>query len=147
MAERPAIAGADRATAHRYFDDFALRRLPAARATARQDTVTAAMAPPAEMFADAGGMVQLSRERARRRAGNFEIIEYVLRGQPGGLFDHLEERFARALIRTTLPRPDDPHRPLEPRRTHLPPTSRPTSVPPRRREPSPDWTSPPTPLA
>ncbi|MFF1497349.1 hypothetical protein [Streptomyces sp. NPDC058304] len=26
MAELPAIAGADRATAHRYFDDFALRR-------------------------------------------------------------------------------------------------------------------------
>ncbi|MFG2417128.1 FHA domain-containing protein [Streptomyces goshikiensis] len=103
MAEPPAIAGADRATARLDFDDFALRRLPAARATARQDTVTAAMAPPAEMFADAGGMVQLSRERARRRAGDFEIIEYVLRGQPGGLFDHLEERFARALIRTTLP--------------------------------------------
>ncbi|TQF08007.1 hypothetical protein E6W39_00130 [Kitasatospora acidiphila] len=53
MAELPAIAGADRATTHRYFDDFALRRLPAALARARQDTVTAAMAPLAEMFADA----------------------------------------------------------------------------------------------
>lgn len=85
MAELPAIVGADRATAHRYFDDFALRRLPAALATARQDTVTAAMAPLAEMFADAGGMVQLSREQARGRAGDFEIIEYILRGQPGGV--------------------------------------------------------------
>ena len=85
MAELPAIAGADRATAHRYFDDFALRRLPAALATARQDTVTAAMAPLAEMFADAGGMVQLSREQARGRASDFEIIEYILRGQPGGV--------------------------------------------------------------
>ncbi|MBX9394813.1 hypothetical protein K4749_14700 [Streptomyces sp. TRM72054] len=169
MAELPAIVGADRATAHRYFDDFALRRLPAALATARQDTVTAAMAPLAEMFGDAGGMVQLSREQARGRAGDFEIIEYILRAQPGGvpgtwghhfddyllhapitdqhrnkiahqaaliesalgsdpadvpstaahlaadhgpfdlvlaggLFDYLEERFARALIRTTLSR-------------------------------------------
>ncbi len=45
MAELPAIAGADRATAHRYFDDSALRRLPAALATARQDTVMATTAP------------------------------------------------------------------------------------------------------
>jgi hypothetical protein len=85
MAELPAIAGADRASAHRYFDDFAFRRLPAALATARQDTVTAAMAPLAEMFGDAGGMVQLSREEARGRAGDFEIIEYILRAQPGGV--------------------------------------------------------------
>ncbi|MGW7427157.1 hypothetical protein ACWGJB_45575 [Streptomyces sp. NPDC054813] len=85
MAELQAIADADRATAHRYFDGFALRRLPAALATARQDTVTAAMALLAEMFADAGGMVQLSREQARGRAGDFEIIEYILRGQPRGV--------------------------------------------------------------
>ncbi|MFF7602544.1 hypothetical protein [Streptomyces mirabilis] len=85
MAELPAIADADRATAHRYFDDFVLRRLPAALATARQDTVTAAMALLAEMFVDAGGMVRLSREQARGRAGDFEIIEYILRGQPGGV--------------------------------------------------------------
>ncbi|MFI5634735.1 hypothetical protein ACIA8E_36375 [Streptomyces sp. NPDC051664] len=52
--------GADRATAHRYFDDFVLRRLPAALATARQDTVTAAVTPLAEMFADA------ERRRAAR---------------------------------------------------------------------------------
>jgi extracellular factor (EF) 3-hydroxypalmitic acid methyl ester biosynthesis protein len=43
------------------------------------------MAPLAEMFADPGGMVQLSREQARGRAGDFEIIEYILRGQPGGV--------------------------------------------------------------
>lgn len=85
MAELPAIAGADRATAHRYFDDFALRRLPAALATACQDTVTAAMAPLAEMFGDAGGMVQLSCEQARGRAGDFEIIDHILRAQPGGV--------------------------------------------------------------
>jgi hypothetical protein len=41
--------------------------------------------PLAEMFADAGGMVQLSREQARGRAGDFEIIEYILRGHPGGV--------------------------------------------------------------
>ncbi|MFF1916949.1 ATP-binding cassette domain-containing protein [Streptomyces sp. NPDC058239] len=32
-----------------------------------------------------GGMVQLSREQARGRAGDFEIIEYILRAQPGGV--------------------------------------------------------------
>ncbi|GHD13045.1 hypothetical protein GCM10010313_37420 [Streptomyces violarus] len=107
MAELPAIAGADRATAHRYFDDFALRRLPAALATARQDTVTAAMAPPAAMFADAGGMVQLSREQARGRAGDFEIIENILRGQPGGVPGTWGHHFDDCLLHAPL---TDQHR-------------------------------------
>ncbi|URM89293.1 hypothetical protein LUW75_03900 [Streptomyces sp. MRC013] len=63
----------------------ALRRLPAALAAAGQGTVTAAMAPLAKMFADAGGTAQPSREQARRRVGDFEIVEYVPRGQPGGV--------------------------------------------------------------
>ncbi|WP_405624461.1 hypothetical protein [Streptomyces sp. NBC_00076] len=120
MAELPAIAGADRATAHRYFDDFALRRLPAALATTRQDTVTAAMAPLAEMFADAGGMVQLSREQARGRSGDSEIIEYILRGQPGGVpgtwghhFDHyllpLPSPTSTATRLPTRPHSSSPH--------------------------------------
>lgn len=217
MAELPAIAGADRATAHRYFDDFALRRLPAALATARQDTVTAARAPLAEMFADAGGMVQLSREQARGRAGDFEIIEYILRGQPeacpaprattstttSGAFPsptstairlptrpHSSSPNSGATRRTSRARPPARHRPPHPadsvRRRHRPAPSRPGSPaprrppgpqrrrprrphtpaardsrpdrcgprqrpahrrPPGRREPSPDWTSPPMPLA
>lgn len=162
MAELPAIAGADRATAHRYFDDFALRRLPAALATARQDTVTAAMAALAEMFADAGGMVQLSREQARGRAGDFEIIEYILRGRPGGvpgtwghyfddcllhapLTDQHRNKIAHqaALIESALG-----NRPLEPRGTH--PRRHRGRRPSRRaagKEPSPDRTSPPMPPA
>ncbi|WP_327324475.1 hypothetical protein OG735_19530 [Streptomyces sp. NBC_01210] len=107
MAELPAIAGADRATAHRYFDDFVLRRLPAALATARQDTVTAAMAPLAEMFADAGGMVQLSREQARGLAGDFEIIEYILGAQPGGVPGTWGHHFDDCLLHAPL---TDQHR-------------------------------------
>ncbi|MCX4425980.1 hypothetical protein [Streptomyces mirabilis] len=207
MAELPATADADRATAHRYFDDFVLRRLPAALATARQDTVTAAMALLAEMFLDAGGMVRLSREQARCRAGDFEIIEYILRGQPGGvpgtwghhfddcllhapITDQHRNKIAHqaALIESALGsdpadvpstapspdphhpvppvpprrhvlllqhrdpepvrRPDDPHRPLEPRRTH--PRRHRGRRPSRRaagKEPSPGRTSPPMPPA
>lgn len=132
------------------------------------------MAPLAEMFADAGGMVQLSREQARGRAGDFEIIEYILRAQPGGVpgtwghhFDDYLELFTRALIRTALSRLCRPGgtfyfsniatpNPYAALMTHIgrwnlvertPPTSRPTFEPPRRREPSPDWTSLPMPLA
>ncbi|MFB6703852.1 hypothetical protein ACFCW6_03935 [Streptomyces sp. NPDC056333] len=107
MAELPAIADADGATAHRHVDDFVLRRHPAALATARQDTVTAAVAPPAEMFADVGGMVQLSREQARGRAGGFEIIDYILRGQPGGVPGTWGHHFDDCLLHAPL---TDQHR-------------------------------------
>ncbi|MFH9727547.1 hypothetical protein ACH4M4_31960 [Streptomyces sp. NPDC017254] len=105
-------------TALRYFYDFALRRLPAAFATARQDTVTAATAPLAETFADAGGMVQLSREQARGRAGDFEIIEYVLRDQPGGVPGTWGHHFDDYLLHAPITDRYRPHRPLEPRRPH-----------------------------
>ncbi|MFE9867362.1 hypothetical protein ACFYPZ_32365 [Streptomyces sp. NPDC005506] len=49
MTVLPAIAGADRATAHRYFDDFALRRRPSRRAAGKEPSPdrTSPPMPPA----------------------------------------------------------------------------------------------------
>ncbi|WP_327739859.1 hypothetical protein OG749_44405 [Streptomyces nojiriensis] len=68
------------------------------------------MAPLAEMFANVGGMVQLSREQARRRAGDFEIIEYILRGQPGGVPGTWGHHSTTASCTLPAPTSTDQHR-------------------------------------
>ncbi|MEW2085682.1 hypothetical protein [Streptomyces sp. NPDC005283] len=54
-----------------------------------------------------GGMVQLSREQARGRARDFEIIEYILRGQPGGVPGTWGHHFDDCLLHAPL---TDQHR-------------------------------------
>ncbi|CAM5448864.1 hypothetical protein SAFG77S_00960 [Streptomyces afghaniensis] len=118
--------------------------------------------PPATRVQTAAAPGNVLRTAAHLAAdhGPFDLV------LAGGLFDYLE-RFARALIRTTLSRLCRPGgtfyfsniatpNPYAALMTHIgrwnlvertPPTSRPTFAPPRRREPSPDWTSLPMPLA
>ncbi|TPQ22216.1 class I SAM-dependent methyltransferase [Streptomyces sporangiiformans] len=118
--------------------------------------------PPATRVQTAAAPDNVLRTAAHLAAdhGPFDLI------LAGGHFDYLE-RFARALIRTTLSRLCRPGgtfyfsniatpNPYAALMTHIgrwnlvertPPTSRPTFEPPRRREPSPDWTSLPMPLA